>query len=108
MTTENALCFGRTGVSMVEFGGICVWLIIVLDIITGNIDKHSGLMFPRNAIDSLPDTSSSYDRYRSHMQQRREFGGEFSMTSAFPVRYRCLQTGRVPLKTNCSCVVMPW
>ena len=36
-------------------------------------------MFPRNAIDSLPATSSSYDRYRSRIRQRPEFGGEFPM-----------------------------
>ena len=37
------------------------------------------MMFPRNAIDSLPATSSSYDRYRSRIRQRPEFGGEFPM-----------------------------
>ena len=56
---EKAVCYGRTGVSMVEFGGLCLWLIMVLNIITGNLDKPGGMMFPRNAIDSLPATSSS-------------------------------------------------
>ena len=78
-TTENAVCYGRTGVSMVEFGGLCLWLIMVLNIITGNLDKPGGLMFPRNAIDSLSATRSSYDRYRSRVRQRPEFGGEFPM-----------------------------
>ena len=76
---DRAVCYGRTGVSMVEFGGLCLWLIMVLNIITGNLDRPGGLMFPRNAIDSLPATSSSYDRYRSRMRQRPEFGGEFPM-----------------------------
>ena len=52
---------------------------MVLNIITGNLDKPGGMMFPRNAIDSLPATSSSYDRYRSRIRQRPEFGGEFPM-----------------------------
>ena len=78
-TAERAVCYGRTGVSMVEFGGLCLWLIMVLNIITGNLDRPGGLMFPRNAIDSLPATSSSYDRYRSRIRQRPEFGGEFPM-----------------------------
>lgn len=64
---------------MVEFGGLCLWLIMVLNIITGNLDKPGGMMFPRNAIDSLPATSSSHDRYRSRIRQRPEFGGEFPM-----------------------------
>ena len=76
---DKAVCYGRTGVSMVEFGGLCLWLIMVLNIITGNLDKPGGMMFPRNAIDSLPATSSSYDRYRSRVRQRPEFGGEFPM-----------------------------
>ena len=76
---DKAVCYGRTGVSMVEFGGLCLWLIMVLNIITGNLDKPGGMMFPRNAIDSLPATSSSYDRYRSRIRQRPEFGGEFPM-----------------------------
>ena len=78
-TAEKGVCYGRTGVSMVEFGGLCLWLIMVLNIITGNLDKPGGMMFPRNAIDSLPATSSSYDRYRSRIRQRPEFGGEFPM-----------------------------
>ena len=78
-TADRAVCYGRTGVSMVEFGGLCLWLIMVLNIITGNLDRPGGLMFPRNAIDSLPATSSSYDRYRSRIRQRPEFGGEFPM-----------------------------
>ena len=78
-TAEKAVCYGRTGVSMVEFGGLCLWLIMVLNIITGNLDKPGGLMFPRNAIDSLPATSSTYDRYRSRIRGRPEFGGEFPM-----------------------------
>jgi anaerobic selenocysteine-containing dehydrogenase len=52
---------------------------MVLNIITGNLDKPGGMMFPRNAIDSLPATSSSHDRYRSRVRQRPEFGGEFPM-----------------------------
>ena len=32
---------------MVEFGGICLWLIMVLNIITGNLDEVGGMMFPR-------------------------------------------------------------
>ena len=78
-SAEKAVCYGRTGVSMVEFGGLCLWLIMVLNIITGNLDKPGGMMFPQNAIDSLPSTSSSYDRYRSRIRQRPEFGGEFPM-----------------------------
>ena len=80
-TAEKAVGYGRTGVSMVEFGGLCLWLIMVLNIITGNLDKPGGLMFPRNAIDSLPATSSTYDRYRSRIRGRPEFGGEFPMAN---------------------------
>ena len=32
---ESAVCYGRIGVSTQEFGGVCQWLINVLNIVTG-------------------------------------------------------------------------
>ena len=39
---ESAVCYGRIGVSTQEFGGICQWLINVLNIVTGNLDRPGG------------------------------------------------------------------
>jgi len=78
-SAESAICYGRTGVSMVEFGGLCQWLMQVVNIITGNMDEEGGMMFPLTAIDSLSLASSSWDRYRSRVSGRPEFSGELPM-----------------------------
>jgi anaerobic selenocysteine-containing dehydrogenase len=78
-SAESAVCYGRTGVSMVEFGGLCQWLMQVLNVVTGNMDEEGGMMFPLTAIDSLSLTSSSWDRYRSRVSGRPEFSGELPM-----------------------------
>lgn len=76
---KSAICYGRTGVSMVEFGGLCQWLMQVLNIITGNLDKEGGMMFPLTAIDSLSLSHSSWDRYRSRVSGRPEFSDELPL-----------------------------
>ncbi len=76
---KSAICYGRTGVSMVEFGGLCQWLMQVLNVVTGNLDKPGGMMFPNTAVDSLSLSASSWDRYRSRVSGRPEFSSEFPM-----------------------------
>ncbi|WP_062269109.1 molybdopterin-dependent oxidoreductase [Endozoicomonas arenosclerae] len=82
-TAESAICYGRTGLSMVEFGGLCNWLMQVVNIITGNMDEPGGLMFPLNAIDTVglqaKQGQSSYDAFRSRVSQRPEFAGELPL-----------------------------
>lgn len=77
--SDSAVCYGRTGVSMVEFGGLCQWLMQVVNIITGNMDEEGGMMFPLTAIDSLSLAGTSWDRYRSRVSGRPEFSGELPM-----------------------------
>jgi anaerobic selenocysteine-containing dehydrogenase len=64
---------------MVEFGGLCQWLMQVVNVITGNMDEEGGMMFPLTAIDSLSLASTSWDRYRSRVSGRPEFSGELPM-----------------------------
>ena len=78
-TAKSAVCYGRTGVSMVQFAGLTQWLMQVVNVITGNMDEIGGMMFPRPAIESLPLTNSSWDTYRSRVSGRPEFSGEFPM-----------------------------
>jgi anaerobic selenocysteine-containing dehydrogenase len=81
-TADSAVCYGRTGLSMQPFGGLCNWLMQVINIITGNFDEPGGMMFATPAIDALgtdPDTAGSYDTYRSRVRDRPEFAGELPM-----------------------------
>ena len=48
---ERAVCYGRMGVSTQQFGGLCQWLINVINILTANLDAPGGSMFTLPAID---------------------------------------------------------
>ncbi|MEH6550045.1 MAG: molybdopterin-dependent oxidoreductase [Pseudomonadales bacterium] len=78
-TAKTAVCYGRTGISMVNYAGLTQWLMQVLNVITGNMDEVGGMMFPKPAVDSLALSESSWDRYRSRVSGRPEFSDEFPL-----------------------------
>lgn len=41
-----AAVYGRNGTSIQEFGTLCAWVTDVLNILTGNLDRPGGVMFP--------------------------------------------------------------
>jgi anaerobic selenocysteine-containing dehydrogenase len=83
---ESAVCYGRIGVSTQEFGGVCQWLINVLNIVTGNFDREGGAMFPLPAFDpvSAPESLAprgSYGRWQSRVRKLPEFAGELPVVA---------------------------
>ena len=83
---ESAVCYGRIGVSTQEFGGVCQWLINVLNIVTGNLDRTGGAMFPMPAFDpiSAPESIAprgSFGRWRSRVRNLPEFSGELPVAA---------------------------
>ena len=48
-TTEPAACYARIGTCTQEFGTLASWLVDVLNVITGNLDRPGGAMFTRAA-----------------------------------------------------------
>lgn len=85
-TAESAVCYGRIGVSTQEFGGVCQWLIYVLNIVTGNLDRAGGAMFTLPAFDPVTAPQSlaprgSYARRRSRVRKLPEFAGEFPVAA---------------------------
>jgi anaerobic selenocysteine-containing dehydrogenase len=49
-----AAVYGRIGTSTVEFGTVASWLVDVINILTGNLDRPGGAMFPLGATVSAP------------------------------------------------------
>jgi anaerobic selenocysteine-containing dehydrogenase len=45
----RAAVYGRIGTSTVEFGTLASWLVDVLNVLTGNLDRPGGAMFPKAA-----------------------------------------------------------
>ncbi|MDA8017799.1 MAG: molybdopterin oxidoreductase family protein [Thermoanaerobaculia bacterium] len=80
---DSAVCYGRMGVSTQEFGGLCQWLINVINVVTGNLDRPGGAMFTRPAVDvvKLKKKPGSFRRWTSHVRELPEFGGELPVSS---------------------------
>jgi len=86
MNSETAVCYGRMGVSTQEFGGICQWLINVINIVTNNMDKVGGAMFTKPAIDLVFMTGmqgkvGNFNRYRSRVHDLPEYSGELPVAT---------------------------
>lgn len=45
----RAAVYGRLGTTAVRFGTVASWLVDVVNVITGNLDRAGGVMFPRPA-----------------------------------------------------------
>ncbi len=83
---ESAVCYGRIGLSTQEFGGVCQWLINVLNIVTGNLDRPGGAMFTLPAFDPLSAPESiaprgSFARWSSRVRKLPEFSGELPVAA---------------------------
>ncbi|MGB9225150.1 molybdopterin-dependent oxidoreductase [Mycobacterium sp.] len=50
----TAVVYGRIGTSTVEFGTVGSWLVDVINILTGNLDRAGGAMFPLGATVPAP------------------------------------------------------
>lgn len=79
---KSAICYSRMGASTQSFGGLCLWLTNVLNIITGNLDSKGGAMFTQPAFDvaqmkSKKGKQNSYGRYQSRVRKLPYFNNEF-------------------------------
>lgn len=83
---ESAVAYGRIGLSTQTYGGLCNWLINVLNILTGNFDRAGGAMFTLPALDvvgitTLTGQTGNYNRGRSRVRDLPAFGGEFPVSA---------------------------
>jgi anaerobic selenocysteine-containing dehydrogenase len=60
---DSAAVYGRIGTCTQEFGTAASWLVDVLNVITGNLDRPGGAMFPRAAA-GQPNTQGEPGRGR--------------------------------------------
>lgn len=75
-TSERAICYGRMGTSTQAFGGLCQWLIQIINIATGNLDREGGVMFANPAFD-FPRIAAqgSHNRYSTRVRSLPETCG---------------------------------
>lgn len=75
---ENAVCYGRMGVSVQEFGLLCQYMIMLLNILTGRLDEEGGLMFSSPAIEVVNTAGPGYFAKRhTRVRGLPDFNGEF-------------------------------
>jgi anaerobic selenocysteine-containing dehydrogenase len=86
--SPTAVCYGRFGVSTQPYGAVAHWLINVLNLVTGNIDREGGAMFTLPAIDVVGLTRKApgglrggYNRWRSRVRGLPEFAGELPVAT---------------------------
>jgi anaerobic selenocysteine-containing dehydrogenase len=77
----RAACYGRIGTCTQAFGTLASWLVDVVNVLTGNLDRPGGAMFPRPATgQSEPHVWDGaplpYGRWRSRASGRPEFDGQ--------------------------------
>lgn len=84
--SEAAVCYGRMGVSTQRFGALCQWLIQLINICTGNLDRPGGAMFTKPAFDVLDLAAGfgqrgSFEKRRTRVRGLPEFGSEFPVAA---------------------------
>ncbi|WP_224371907.1 molybdopterin oxidoreductase family protein [Hyalangium versicolor] len=83
----TAICYGRVGTSTQAFGGLCQWLINVINVVSGNLDREGGVLFTRPAFDivggprALASGRGGFGRWKSRVRGLPEFAGELPVAA---------------------------
>ncbi|OBY31941.1 molybdopterin-dependent oxidoreductase [Mycolicibacter kumamotonensis] len=78
----TAAVYGRTGTCTQRFGTVTSWLIEVLNVLTGNLDRPGGAMFARPAADLRAMTAQrgvAFGRWHSRVRSAPETLGELPL-----------------------------
>ena len=87
---ESAAVYGRIGTTTQTFGTLASWLVDVLNIITGNLDRAGGAMFPLAAAGQANSAATPrdpsrrgwrHDRWRSRVRDLPEVMGELPVAT---------------------------
>jgi anaerobic selenocysteine-containing dehydrogenase len=80
---SSAVAYGRVGICCQRFGSLASWLIDCLNILTGNLDRDGGALFPQPAVPSyamhLPfeNGEAPYGKLRSRVSDTPAIGNSF-------------------------------
>lgn len=79
---ESAVCYGRMGASVQAFGTLTQYLIMVFNMLTGNLDRRGGMMFTQPAADFLPHSGrGSIGNFHTRVRKLPAFAGEFPVSA---------------------------
>jgi len=78
----TAVCYGRMGVSTQAFGTLCHWLVQLINLVTGNLDRVGGALCTEPAVDLVASTSGGhFNRWQSRVSGRPEYSGELPVSA---------------------------
>ena len=75
---DSAACYGRLGTCVQKFGTLASWGVELMNILTGNLDRAGGVMFPRAAapVTALASTRPfELDRSKTRVSRQPKVGG---------------------------------
>ncbi len=82
VAAPTAACYGRLGVSTQEFGGLCLWLVNLLNAVSGNLDRQGGVLFTRPAVDAVAHFGRGRrGRWKSRVRGLEEFASELPVAT---------------------------
>jgi anaerobic selenocysteine-containing dehydrogenase len=81
-TADRAVVYGRIGTHTTEFGTLASWMVDALNVITGNLDRPGGAMFPEPAHEQpRARRSFSTGRWSTRVQELPETRGELPVSA---------------------------
>ena len=85
-SARHAAAYGRMGASVQRFGTLAHWAIDLLNIVTGNLDREGGVLFPKPAVSLAfvgpkPGQAVEFGRIKSPIGGHDEILGEWPMAA---------------------------
>lgn len=79
---EKAVAYGRMGISVQEHGSLCQWILQLINIYTGNLDKVGGALVNETALPITGKGTSfgARGRWSSRVRNLPEFAGELPVS----------------------------
>lgn len=79
---DKAVCYGRMGVSTQAFGSLCHWLVQLINLVTGNLDRTGGALCTEPAVDLVASTSGGhFNQWQSRVSGLPEYAGELPVSA---------------------------
>ena len=79
---DKAVCYGRMGISTQSFGTLCHWLVQLINLVTGNLDRVGGALCTEPAVDLVSSTSGGhFNRWQSRVSGLPEYAGELPVSA---------------------------
>lgn len=99
----SAVAYGRMGVSVQAYGSLCQWLIQLVNLVTGNLDREGGALPNEPAIPVTgPGTSAGHrGRWHSRVRGLPEFAGELPV-AVLAEEIRTPGPGRIRALLTCA------